>query len=149
MAERPGLGRDDSYNRVTVSRDLKSQIMSMIADSSESLPLHQIPESEENLPAAQETDHVAPPTSTNGTSKLATEEPLNVADIATPTPEKPNPLEQVPTETLGTTASRATTVSQTPSNATGSKTERPGMDKRQSTMKRISSVFKKSTSKNQ
>lgn len=125
-----------------MSRDLKSQIMSMIADSSESLPLHTVDESDEDT---TDDTKLAPPT-TNGaaaSSKLASE-PLNSADIATPTPEKPNPLEQVPTardEADGATASRATTASATPS--------RPGMDKRQSTMKRISSAFKRTVSKNQ
>jgi hypothetical protein len=196
--------------------------MNMIADSSESLPLDNIDESEEEVPAAGTTkpdsSHLAPPT-TNGSSKLA-EEPLNAGDIPTPTPDKPNPLEQVPTvrvdssqqqksksggglgavgvggieksgiadfatpsplrshevegpelgtlgkrisrmishsqtdldgdkeTTIGPTASRATTVSQTPSGMTGKK-ERPGMDKRSSTMKRISSAFKRTVSKNQ
>lgn len=207
MAERPSLGRDDSYNRVTVSRDLKSQIMSMIADSSESLLLHTVDESdEEGAPGStpkgsKSGGGLAPPT-TNGISKLAAE-PLNEGDFATPTPEKTNPLEQVPTvrvdssqqpksatamtaasdfatalpmrshdpegpelgklgkriskmvthlETDGASGekardeegaasvSRATTASGTPS--------RPGMDKRQSTMKRISSAFKRTVSKN-
>jgi hypothetical protein len=190
--------------------------MNMIADSSESLPLHTVSESDEDLPTTAVVDkqHPAPPT-INGSSKLATEEPMNSADFATPIPEKPNPLEQVPTvrlshphnhaqggetdgigtsdlttpsclrsheingpqlgklgkkierivsrtsetdlgdkETIGSTASRQTTVSQTPSNATGGQKEggavgRPGLDKRTSTMKRISSAFKRTVSKNQ
>ena len=238
-APRPGLGRDDSYNRVTVSRDLKSQIMSMIADSSESLPLHSVSESDEDEPASTtaatrtslDKNRLAPPGASTGASKLS--ETTNAGDIPTPTPEKPNPLEQVSTvrsdsksksggeggdgggeifaeasplrthdvdgpafgseltkkvtrivsrdarerdgadneeeetdgvpgpgekENLGTTASRATTVSAAPSTASGRKESpsggsgsaaRPGMDKRQSTMKRISSAFKRSVSKNQ
>jgi hypothetical protein len=212
MAERPSLGRDDSYNRVTLSRDLKSQIMNMITDSSESLPLPSVSESEENLPSTSNDSHSAPPPITNGSSKLA-DVPMNSEDIPTPTPDKPNPLDQVPTvrvdssqdvqeedtdteasavdfatpspmrshepdgpqfgklgsriskmvtsdysqtdlegdkETLGTTASRATTVSQTPSNlSSSSKKARPGMDKRQSTVKRISNAFKRSVSHKQ
>ena len=203
MAERPSLGRDDSYNRVTVSRDLKSQIMSMIADSSESLPLNTVDESEEDETADKSKTTTA---ATNGAgSKLATES-MSANDFATPKAEKPNPLEksnpleQVPTvrvdsslapkdasaapsdfetaspmrshdpegpelgklgkriskmvthsetdvadgkakDSDGASASRATTASGTPS--------RPGMDKRQSTMKRISSAFKRTVSKNQ
>jgi hypothetical protein len=213
MAERPSLGRDDSYNRVTVSRDLKSQIMNMIADSSESLPLHTVDESDEDDSAPKNKGNVgklAAPTTTNGAgggSKLAAE-PINAGDFATPTPEKPNPLEQVATvradshnknggsaasdlataspmrshdpegpelgklgkrisrmvthsdtnlagtdgetkarDDEGETASRTTTATQGSTNVGGR--TRPGMDKRQSTMKRISSAFKRSVSKNQ
>jgi hypothetical protein len=219
MADRPGLGRDDSYNRVTVSRDLKSQIMDMINDSSESLPLHNIQESddEDDARASSKTGST-PNTGTGGSaapgagSKLATES-MSPNDFATPTPEKPNPLEKVPTvrsnhdrsnrnsltvpgsesdtdfataspmrshdwdgpelgklgkrisrmvthsqtdvsgekardhSADGTTTSRATTASQTPSH--GGAPSRPGMDKRQSTMKRITSAFKRTASKNQ
>ncbi|KIW00751.1 hypothetical protein, variant [Verruconis gallopava] len=144
MAERPSLGRDDSYNRVTVSSNLKSQIMSMIADSSESLPLGVVSESDEDEESTAATTNTKE--TTKSASNLSTQEPLNASDMVTPTPEKPNPLEQIPTETMGTTASRTTTASLTQSNDNNS---RPGLDKRQSTMKRISGVFKKSTSKNQ
>lgn len=219
MAERPGLGRDDSYNRVTVSRDLKSQIMGMINDSSESLPLHNIEESDEDddtrVPNKTQS---TPNTGISGAaapgpgSKLATDS-MSANDFATPTPEKPNPLEKVPTvrnnhnrsnrnSTLtvpgsesdldmataspmrshdqdgpelgklgnrisrmithsetdlsgkardhsadGATTSRATTASQDPSHLGAP--SRPGMDKRHSTMKRITSAFKRTTSKNQ
>jgi len=151
MAERPSLGRDDSYNRVTVSRDLKSQIMSMIADSSESLPLNTVDESEEDESADKSKNAAA---ATNGPgSKLATES-MSANDFATPRQEKPNPLEkpnlleQVPTakDSDGATASRATTATQ---ESTSKMPNRPGMDKRQSTMKRISSAFKRTVSKNQ
>jgi len=219
---RPSLGgRDDSYNRVTLSKDLKSQIYGMISDSSESLPLASVAESEESLPSTVDKTESAPGATIAGTSSKLSES-MAASDMPTPTPEKPNPLEQVETvretsprrmasigegkdgeeegdgdvdpvlatpspvrshefvgthtkalaprisqmvdtdsdtdadigekEPIGTTASRATTASQTPSNASGrkdGKEGRPGMANRQSTMKRISSALKRTVSKNQ
>jgi len=98
MATRPDLGRDESYNRIRVSTNLKNEIYSQIADSSESLPLPSVTEDPESIPA-DPTDfpkqEIRSPPTTGATSNLA--HSTLSSDIPTPTPEKPNPLEQVPT----------------------------------------------------
>jgi hypothetical protein len=139
---RPELGRDESYNRIRIPSDLKSQICSQIADSSESLPLTSV--SEDSVSDAQ-----SKPTTTTSNLQPPT---TDSTDLATPTPEKPNPLEQVKTErdtpniTPTQTNAQGSTLGASSTAEDGS--SRPKMPGRPSTMKRIGTALKKSISSN-
>jgi hypothetical protein len=165
---RPEFGRDESYNRIRIPTDLKSQICSQIADSSESLPLTSVSED-------SASDAVSKPVLTTAAARLADSTASD--DLQTPTPEKPNPLEQVitarkdgqtiqgvldtpnitPTQSqnLGPLINRLVTEDDStlnmPSTAEdgSSDTKRPKMLGRPSTMKRIGSAIKRSISSKQ
>jgi len=92
MATRPELRHDESYNRIRLPGDFKSQICSQISDSSESLPLPSVDEEPTTKPDNTATNSVS---NAGAQSRLA--QSTLSSDIPTPTPEKPNPLELVPT----------------------------------------------------
>jgi hypothetical protein len=85
---------DDSYNRIRLPSDFKSSIYLQIADSSESVPISD-DEEEEEEPAPIQKSSTAGSVKSSGASKLS--QSFLSSDIPTPTPERPNPLEQVPT----------------------------------------------------
>jgi hypothetical protein len=87
---------DDSYNRIRIPGDLKSQIYLQIADSSESVPLQEEEEDGTTFtPTAVQKTPTASSTKSSGASRL--NQSILSSDFPTPTPERPNPLEQVPT----------------------------------------------------
>jgi hypothetical protein len=85
---------DDSYNRIRLPSDFKSSIYLQIADSSESVPLSD-DDDEEEAPGAIQKSPTSGSVKPSGASKLS--QSFLSSDFPTPTPEKPNPLEQVPT----------------------------------------------------
>lgn len=163
---RPELGRDESYNRIRIPSDLKSQICSQIADSSESLPLTSVSEDSASEAVFKPDSHAVPTTTTSRLVHSTLSE-----DLQTPTPEKPNPLEQVNTarkdgkdtsnitptqsQNLGPSISRLATEDDStlsvPSTAADGSSDgkRPKMPGRPSTMKRIGSAIKRSISNKQ
>lgn len=84
----------DGFNRIRIPTDLKSQIYSQIADSSESLPYDYDSDDSDFKVAPQAAPATAP---LPGTAQSKLSQSLLSSDIPTPTPERPNPLEQVPT----------------------------------------------------
>jgi hypothetical protein len=78
----------DGFNRIRIPTNLKSQIYAQIADSSESLPYDYDDSSDDDGDFK-----VAP----KGAAQSKLSNSLLSSDIPTPTPERPNPLEQVPT----------------------------------------------------
>jgi len=84
---------DDSYNRIRLPNDFKSSIYLQIADSSESVPLSD--DEDEEAPVPVQKSPTSGSVKSSGASKLS--QSFLSSDFPTPTPEKPNPLEQVPT----------------------------------------------------
>jgi hypothetical protein len=86
---------DDSYNRIRLPSDLR-HIYLQIADSSESIPLT---EEEEDGTTYTPSPVQKAPTSSSTTSAQGSKlsQSFLSSDFPTPTPERPNPLEQVPT----------------------------------------------------
>jgi hypothetical protein len=128
---RPSLDdlRDVSYNRFTVSDNLKSQICSQIADSSESLPLWQAGD--------YDGSHDNNVHANTAASKLG-----DTSDIATPMPEKGNPMDNLDLgkEKTATPLSNVSTAQSTHSKA----------DKdRPSTLRRLTTRIKRTISTQQ
>jgi hypothetical protein len=171
IMSRPELGRDESYNRIRIPSDLKSQICSQIADSSESLPLTSVSEDSVSDAVSKPDSRAAPMTAVSRFADSTLSD-----DLQTPTPEKPNPLEQVNTarkdgqtqgvlDTLNITPTQSQNLGpminklvteddstlSVPSTAEDGSSEgkRPKMPGRPSTMKRIGSAIKRSISSKQ
>jgi len=126
-AGRPSLEdlRTFSYNRIKVPTDLKSQICSQIADSSESLPLWQTEE--------YDGSHDNPSAAKN---------PIpDASDIPTPIPEKGNPMDQLPLDKQKT-ATPLSNVSTRQSIDSKEGKDRPG------TLRRFTTRIKRSISSN-
>jgi len=119
---RPSIddSRQLSYNRITIPTSLKSQICSLIAESTESLPLPNW------STAAYDGSH---------------DNPSNTSDMPTPVPEKENPLENLPLD-KHKTAIPLSTVSTAQSSASDGKKDRPG------TLRRLTTRIRRTMSSN-
>ncbi|KAF2423295.1 hypothetical protein EJ08DRAFT_701245 [Tothia fuscella] len=149
----------EDYNRITIPSTLKTQIYSQIADSSESIPLDDDDDSDEEVDTKPQTTIANTKPPGGAQSKLS--QSLLSSDFPTPTPEKPNPMEQVstpnaPTSTSskllspgdngvdGDSMSRQTTAT----SKNSGDGMRPKLGGRPSTMRRITSAIKKTVSNN-
>jgi hypothetical protein len=168
----------DGFNRIRIPTDLKSQIYSQIADSSESLPYEDSSDDESDFKVAPQGVAAQAPLQGSAQSKLS--QSLLSSDLPTPTPERPNPLEQVPTARDTTNQDEPSPVRSHERGATHTKPlaprvgdligdedsgedmsrqstatsknsgegKRPKLGGRPSTMKRIGSAIKKTMSNN-
>jgi len=123
--------RGMSYNRIKISDDLKSQICSQISDSTESLPLS-------GWNASRYGDEQRSDTKNQHSSGLP-----DTSDIATPVPEKDNPMDNLPLD-KHKTATPLSTVSTAQSTGSGSKDgkDRPG------TLRRLTTKIRRTMSSN-
>jgi len=93
---------DNDFNRIRLGSDFKSMICMQIADSSESLPLQEEEEDGTIYTPASAASPVNLSASKSNSAGSKLSQSMLSSDLATPTPERPNPLEdrdltQVPT----------------------------------------------------